>query len=754
MRTRLAALAAIFLAAHLAYLSPTLEDIDSVNFALGVREFNVGQHQPHPPGSPVFIALAKGSTAIFRMLGVPGAESRAIAFWSAVAGALMLPLLAVLFEALDGDKYRAFWTAVLAGLAPLAWFTASRPMSDVTGFALAVAAQALILRGWNRSFPLKPEATTAPEATGAAHQKPTAATALICGAVLAGVAAGVRIQTAVLTVPVLTAAILLPPSEIAVRTRLLAVAAAVAGVAVWALPLLVVSGGVTNYLAALGTQAGEDFVGVVMLWTSPNLRVAFHALVNAFVWPWGTLALGTIVVSVAAAGTVIAALRTPKQLVLLALVFGPYAVFHLLLQETLTMRYALPLVPPVAYLFVRAARTMRVSPFLEIAIVTVALTATVPQATAFARGSPGFAAMTDAIHGDGPIAGHAGMRRLHEWFEQRRESHSTFMRAPHGFEWLTLVEHWRKNPDSGIQFLANPKRTDYRTLFDQNSRETTTLYRWPFVEWPHLGGARPGAVERILFSPPGWMLDRGWAITAETAGITEREGHGPHRRPSVVWVRGRDTGATLMIGGRHVGTDNPPDARVTVSVASSVIEEWITKPGFFFRVFEIPAERFAGSGYIPMSVTATSVSGGREIDVKLEQFDLQPAGRAMAGASDGWHEPEYSRSTGRAWRWMSERAVLWVRPLGRDVTLTIEAESPLRYFNEQPTLRLSAAGRELARLSPSRDFRWIVTIPSQLLEAAAGAVMLESDKWFVPAERDGLADRRRLALRVYGYSVK
>ena len=41
-------------------------------------------------------------------------------------------------------------------------------------------------------------------------------------------------------------------------------------------------------------------------------------------------------------------------LVTLAVAFVPYLVFDLLFQETVTTRYALPLVPPMAYLAVRA----------------------------------------------------------------------------------------------------------------------------------------------------------------------------------------------------------------------------------------------------------------------------------------------------------------------------------------------------------------------------------------------------------------
>ena len=31
-----------------------------INFALGVRSFDVAHHQPHPPGYPIFIAMGKG----------------------------------------------------------------------------------------------------------------------------------------------------------------------------------------------------------------------------------------------------------------------------------------------------------------------------------------------------------------------------------------------------------------------------------------------------------------------------------------------------------------------------------------------------------------------------------------------------------------------------------------------------------------------------------------------------------------------
>ncbi|HYT76587.1 MAG TPA: hypothetical protein VEL79_17650, partial [Vicinamibacterales bacterium] len=64
-----ALLVLVFLAAHLALLPRTLEDLDSINFALGVRQFDVARHQPHPPGYPVYIAVAKISTGALRAAG-------------------------------------------------------------------------------------------------------------------------------------------------------------------------------------------------------------------------------------------------------------------------------------------------------------------------------------------------------------------------------------------------------------------------------------------------------------------------------------------------------------------------------------------------------------------------------------------------------------------------------------------------------------------------------------------------------------
>src|SRR6478752_219784 len=62
------AVAAVWFVAHLPFLAPALEDIDSINFALGLHHYDPALHQPHPPGYPVFIALGRLALAVIHVV--------------------------------------------------------------------------------------------------------------------------------------------------------------------------------------------------------------------------------------------------------------------------------------------------------------------------------------------------------------------------------------------------------------------------------------------------------------------------------------------------------------------------------------------------------------------------------------------------------------------------------------------------------------------------------------------------------------
>src|SRR5258705_3162574 len=95
--------AALYLVLHLPFLAPSLEDIDSINFALGLRAFNPALHQPHPPGYPVYMALGHASLAIVGRLtsmSRVSAEAWSLAVWSAIGGAACIIAAWFLFAAL------------------------------------------------------------------------------------------------------------------------------------------------------------------------------------------------------------------------------------------------------------------------------------------------------------------------------------------------------------------------------------------------------------------------------------------------------------------------------------------------------------------------------------------------------------------------------------------------------------------------------------------------------------------------------
>ena len=381
MKKPLIALAAVFLAAHVSLLPPTLEDIDSINFALGVRDFDVSRHQPHPPGYPLFIALGKASTAVLQAAGVAGAEPRGLAVWSALSAAALIFLLFALFRALDGNDRRAWWATVVAVACPLFWFTALRPLSDMTGLAAAVAAQALLVAViFGRAGPR----------------------ALLAGALLAGLAIGFRSQTFVLTLPLLGLAVVLPQPSVRIIDRAAALGAVLIGVLAWSVPLILDAGGLEEYAAALGSQAGEDFSNVPMLWTTKSPRVLAVALIHTLLWPWGGLIVGGIVSAVAAAGIVRLGWRMPRALLVLSVAYLPYLLFHLMFQDVVMVRYALPLVVPVAYLVVVLldGGPRQMLPSGAAALAAVCLVLAVPASVSYGRnGSPAFQLLLDLGRG-------------------------------------------------------------------------------------------------------------------------------------------------------------------------------------------------------------------------------------------------------------------------------------------------------------------------------------------------------------------
>jgi hypothetical protein len=756
-----AALALVFLLGHLPFLASTLEDVDSVNFALGLRDFDPVRHRPHPPGYPLYMALAKAANLLL-------SEPRALAFWGAIFGALSAFALLRIFAALDAldgdlapppDRLRQFrvgeWlgrpavATALTMMAPLFWMTASRPMSDTAGLAASLTAQAILLTAMVRQ-----------RSAAAAGESPSSAAAvqsgrlILLGAFMSAVAIGFRTQGAWLTLPVLALAVLDRAGRGAAGALIGGLFWLASGTLLWLVPLVIASGGPGPYYAAFGAQAGEDWAGVDLLATNVSARRLAFALYETFVRHWA--GAGWFIVLLAAIGAGVLLWSGRRALLAVTVAFVPYAIFHLLFQETATTRYALPLVPAVAYLVVRGlyAPPPVGGLTLAAALAIVFGVTTAPITAAYARaGGPVSRALADVR---AEAEADPGVRiGMHHPFARLAEAEgvgrATPLRAPPKHEWLEVVKQWPAGVRGPVWFLADPRRTDL-ALVDPQAQMMRGQYEWPFSSQVYLGGVRPNGLRWIVIREPGWFAGEGWHLTPETAGVARADGRGLGQGPIRAWIRPRDGAAMLMIGGRHLGSGSGPDALVTVRIDGREIGSWTVaaSASSFLRFIALsPGALTRAEAWCMLEIQATAPGGANTGIVAIDQFDLQATETPMLGFAEGWQEPEYAPAQGLSWRWASEKAVLRVSSADRDLELQIVGESPRRYFDRPSRVIATAGGTGRWTLDAGADFSWSFRVPAAALTSSGGAITIETDQVFRPADRGQGADRRALGLRVY-----
>ena len=153
-----------------------------------------------------------------------------------------------------------------------------------------------------------------------------------------------------------------------------------------------------------------------------------------------------------------------------------------------------------------------------------------------------------------------------------------------------------------------------------------------------------------------------------------------------------------------------------------------------------------------LTIQSTAVSGSAVIQTAIEQFDLQNPETLMWGYGAGWNEAEYNTAFG-VWRWTSDRAMVRIAGPSHDVRVTLEIESPFRYFDAPANIRVTAGDREVAATRLANTESWAFTVPGAALAASSGLIAIDTDQTFVPAERDGGADNRRLGLRILAIRV-
>src|SRR5439155_14243593 len=137
----------LFFAAFALYFfthSPALDEIDAVQFAMGVPSFDIWNHQPHPPGYPLFIFFGWIATKFFTT-----SPETSLYLVSSLGGALFVAAWFLVIR-LQFKERLAWWIAACLTITPAVWMTATKVLSDslAAGFLSAelFAALCFLLR--------------------------------------------------------------------------------------------------------------------------------------------------------------------------------------------------------------------------------------------------------------------------------------------------------------------------------------------------------------------------------------------------------------------------------------------------------------------------------------------------------------------------------------------------------------------------------------------------------------------------------
>jgi hypothetical protein len=580
---------------------------------------------------------------------------------------------------------------------------------------------------------------------------------LVLAALCAGLATGIRSQVFWLTAPLLTWKFARDDRRVDERPPMWMAASAFAvGVLLWLIPLIAVSGGAAAYWTALSSQGGEDFGGIQMLWTTPTLRTLRDALFYAFVAPWAVWPAATVVLAACATGLVVCWRNDRRSGEILAVAFVPYLLFDVLFQETFTIRYALPLVVPIAFLAARGLQALPAQPAF-VALGAIAMwNAHVGGRSVAALGSekaPIFRMLADMNTTRGsavPVLApdrreSFDLRRPFVWLAADAPRLERRLAAPPQHEWLEAVKYWNEGGRSPVWFVVDPRRA----AIDLVQHGGATSYRWALPYPVLMSGTRPNDADWYRVDRPDWYVGEGWALTPESAGVAGRDRRGLQYGPIEAWVhRSALSGGGLSIGGRNFEATERPS--LTIAVDRFWSKTFTLRPGAFMDLVRLPLSQLDPSVPDYVKVVVSSQPSAR---VAIEQFDFAPATGGVVGFGDGWHERELESTSGRQWRWLSERGELSYVGAGRGWSLHIEGESPLRYYKKPSRVVIKAGDRVLREVTVAGDFSIDADVPPATLPST---ISIETDQTHVPAESGWKRseDRRRLGLRIFACELR
>jgi hypothetical protein len=283
-----------------------------------MRSYDVGLHHPHPPGFPVFIAIAR----IVRL--VIHDDFRSLQAVNLLSGVLLFPALFLLCRELRLRFETATIAAALCAFFPNVWFFGGTAFSDVPSIVLVIAAVAMLLRGCRD------------------------AEAYLIGTVLLALAIGIRPQNLLVG---------LWPGLVATYYRWKedwrdVIWAAVIGVVISGVAYssaMIATGGYDRYAGAI--RAHADYISRIDSWRSPERPALWRLFDRFFIKQYQSPVLSVVVSLFVLVSAVGATRSRDRRIGTIVLAFAPFAVSAWLMLDRFSInRFSIGYCPMFAIL--------------------------------------------------------------------------------------------------------------------------------------------------------------------------------------------------------------------------------------------------------------------------------------------------------------------------------------------------------------------------------------------------------------------
>ncbi|MFP5246081.1 MAG: ArnT family glycosyltransferase, partial [Thermoanaerobaculia bacterium] len=290
-RAILACVAILCAATRFLAMARSLWDWDEALFLLGMRNYDVTLHHPHPPGFPVYIALGK----LVRL--VTDSDFRALQTINLVAGMLVFPAMYLFARELRLRFTTSVIAAALFAFFPNVWFFGGGAFSDVPSIVLVLFAITFLLRGAeNRN-------------------------AYWLGTLLLALAIGIRPQNLLLGLfPGLYATRKRRPHEVVIALLIGVIVVGVAfGGAIYA------TGSFDDYMTAV--EQHGDYISRIDSWRSPDRPPMWRLADRFFIKQYQSPVL-SVIASIFVIVSIVSSVRERNRSMLMnALTFAPFAIF-------------------------------------------------------------------------------------------------------------------------------------------------------------------------------------------------------------------------------------------------------------------------------------------------------------------------------------------------------------------------------------------------------------------------------------------